>query len=517
MRRSIPFCLLAIAIPSFAQDYLDSVVEQARKEFNVPGIAVAIVKDGKVVTERGYGVRRQGNAAPVTPHTIFGIASNTKVFTAAALAMLVDEGKLDWDDRVVDRLPGFQMSDAYVTREMRIRDLLCHRSGLPLGGGDLMFWPATDLTSEQVNYRLRFVPLETSFRSSYAYDNVLYNVAGAVLQQVSGQPWSDFIKDRFFGPLEMHDSKTSIRDIDDSTDVVTPHAMVKGKLEALAHGPLDNNAPAGAIVSSVDDMSRWTMALLNKGALGNGKRLLSEKQAHTLWTPLTILPVGDSPAELVEAHPYFADYAMGEVLRDYRGHLLVYHTGGLQGMVSIVAMLPELHLGVVVLTNQESEAAFESIAYTVLDHNLQAQPKDWVTAMSAVVKRHRGEAEKTVMAAGLKRDTSSKPSLPLDAYAGRYRDPWYGDVVVEKAGSGLRIRFTHSPKLEARLEHWQQDTFVARWPDRSMDADAYITFSLNPNGTIESARMKPVSPLTDFSFDFQHLALKPVPKDAAAW
>jgi CubicO group peptidase (beta-lactamase class C family) len=508
------FLLCALAVPALAQDYLDDVVEHARKEFNVPGIAVVVVKDGKVVVEKGYGVRRLGQPAPVTPHTLFGIASNTKLFTSAALAMLVDEKKLSWDDRVVDRLPGFQMSDAYVTREMRIRDLLCHRSGLPLGGGDLMFWPAADFTSEQVNYRLRFVPLETSFRSAYAYDNVLYNVAGAVIKEISGQPWADFIKARFFAPLAMHDSKTSIRDIDDSTDVVAPHALVEGKLEPLPHSPLDNNAPAGAIVSSVDDMSHWVIALLNKGSLGNGQRLFSEAQARTLWTPLTILPIGDSPAETIESHAHFADYAMGEVLRDYRGHLLVFHTGGLQGMVSIVAMLPELHVGVVVLTNQESVGAFQSLAYTVLDHYLDVPPKDWGSAISKVDKRHTEEAEKTVAAAASKRDPSSKPSLPLDSYVGRYRDPWYGDVVVEKSADSLQIRFTHSPRLTGRLEHWQQDTFVARWNDRSMLADAYITFSLNPDGGIDSAKMKAVSPLTDFSFDFQHLALKPVAKDA---
>jgi CubicO group peptidase (beta-lactamase class C family) len=177
----------ALVLPLVAQDYLDNVVEHARKEFNVPGIAVAVVKDGKLAALRGYGVRRLGEPAPVTPHTIFGIASNTKIFTSAALAMLVDEGQLDWDDRVVDRLPGFQMSDACVTREMRIRDLLCHRSGLTLGAGDLMFWPASDLTSAQINYRLRFVPLGASFRSAYAYDNILYNVAGAVIQEISAE------------------------------------------------------------------------------------------------------------------------------------------------------------------------------------------------------------------------------------------------------------------------------------------------------------------------------------------
>jgi CubicO group peptidase (beta-lactamase class C family) len=519
MRFSIPFAvaLSAIAVPLLAQDYLDNVAERARKEFNVPGIAVAVVKDGKVVVAKGYGVRRLGDPAPVTSHTIFGIASNSKLFTSAALAMLVDEGKLDWDDRVVDRLPGFQMSDAYVTREMRIRDLLCHRTGLTLGAGDLMFWPASDLTSSQLNYRLRFVPLGTSFRSSYAYDNVLYNVAGAVIQQISGKAWSEFIRDRFFLPLNMRDSKTSVHDIDASTDAVAPHALDDGKLRALEHMPLDNNAPAGAIVSSVEDMSRWMIALLNKGALDNGQRLFSERQARILWTPLTILRTGDPPPELAEVQPHFSDYAMGEVLQDYRGHLLVWHTGGLQGMVSIVAMLPESNVGVVVLTNQEETGAFQAIANTVLDRYLGAPPKDWVAAFSAVAKRQKEEGEKAVHEAAAKRDTGSKPSLSLDSYAGRYRDPWYGDVVVEPKGDGLAISFTHTPALTGKLEHWQQDTFVARWNDRSLLADAYVTFSLNPDGTIERAKMKAVSPLTDFSFDFQDLALKPVAKSATPY
>jgi CubicO group peptidase (beta-lactamase class C family) len=519
MRPFIPISIVlsVIAVPLFAQDYLDTVVEHARKEFNVPGIAVAIVKDGKPVVLKGYGVRRLGDPAPVTAHTLFGIASNSKLFTSAALGMLVDEGKVNWDDRVVDRLPGFQMSDAYVTREMRIRDLLCHRSGLTLGGGDLMFWPGTDFTTSQILYRLRFVPLGTSFRSAYAYDNILYGVAGLLIQQISGKPWAEFIHERFFVPLNMRGSKTSIRDIDASTDVVAPHALDDGKLRALDHEPLDNNAAAGAIVSSVNDMSHWVIALLNKGALEDGKRLFTEQQARTLWTPLTILPIGDAAPELAEVRPHFSDYAMGEVLEDYRGHLVAWHTGGLHGMVSIVAMLPELNMGVVVLTNQEETGAFRSIANTVLDHYLDAAPKDWVAAFGAVAKRERDEAEKAVRDAAGKRDASSKPSLPLESYTGRYRDPWYGDIAIETKGDGLGIRFTHSPALTGKLEHWQHDTFVARWPDRSLLADAYITFSLNPDGTIDSAKMKPVSPLTDFSFDFQDLVLKPVPKNAAPY
>lgn len=514
VRISVAVALSAFTVPLFAQDYLDKVAERARKEFNVPGLAVAVIKDGKVVTLRGYGVRRLGESAPVTPHTLFGIGSNTKLFTSAALATLVDEGKIDWEDRVVDRLPGFEMSDAYVTREMRIRDLLCHRSGLGLGAGDLMFWPGSDLTSEELNYRLRFVPLETSFRSAYAYDNVLYNTASLLLRQISGKSWAELIRQRFFTPLDMRDSKTSIRDIDASTDAIVPHAFVDGKLRALKHMPIDNNAAAGAIASSVNDMSRWVIALLNKGDLSNGKRLFSERQARILWTPLTILPLADPPAELAETKSHFAEYAMGEELTDYREHLLVYHTGGLQGMVSIVAMLPELNMGVVVLTNQENTSAFESIAHTVLDHYLDAPPKDWVAAYAAVDKRRVEQAEKMASDAAGKRDAASKPSLAPDAYVGRYRDPWYGDVVIEKQNEGFGIRFSHTPVLTGRLEHWQHDTFIAHWNDHSLLADAYVTFSLNPDGTIERAKMKAVSPLTDFSYDFQDLILKPMAKGA---
>ncbi len=508
--------LAALYSPLAAQSKMDAVVTRAMKEFHVPGVAVALVKDGKVVT-KGYGVRKLGDAAPITPHTRFGIASNSKVFTAAALAMLVDEGKLAWDDRVVDRLPGFQMSDAYVTREMRIRDLLCHRSGLALGAGDLMFWPATNLSAEDILYRLRFVPLATSFRNNYAYDNILYNVAGAVLKQVGGHSWADTMHERFFQPLGMKDSLTSVVDLKPDDDVVAPHAMSDGKLVPLAHQPLDNNAPAGAIVSSADDLAKWAQVLLNEGDLGGGKRLFSAAQARTLQRPLTILGTGVKEGPLKEATPTLAAYAMGLEVQDYRGHKMVWHTGGLAGMVSRVTLLPEEKAAVIVLTNAESGEAFQAITNTLLDEVLGAPAKDWVAAYSETLAKQKARVEEAVKQGSAKRDTTSKPSLPLASYAGRYRDPWYGDVFLEMKEDRLHIRFSHSPALTAPLEHWQHDTFVARWPDRSMDADAFVTFSLNPDGSINRIAMRPVSPSTDFSYDFQHLALTPVATSAPAF
>ncbi len=507
--------LAAIALP--AQAVLDRLVsdtvDRARKEFNVPGMSVGVVQDGKVVLVRGFGVRKLGETAPVTPNTLFAIASNSKAFTAAALAILVDEGKLAWDDRVIDRLPEFAMSDAYVTREMRIRDLLCHRSGLGLGAGDLMFFPRSDLTPEEILYRLRFVPLATSFRSEYAYDNILYLAAGAVIHKISGLTWQQFIRQRFYQPLGMNGSRTSINEVAAGDDVAFPHAMAEGKLTALPLGSLglDNNAPAGALVSSVADLSKWVITLLNRGQTSDGKKLLSEAQVKEMWKPLVLIHPPDPPAPIAEARSNFVAYALGEGVREYRGRLMITHAGGLLGMVTQVTMIPDLKLGVIVLTNQEVGVAFSSVSNTILDHYMNAPAKDWVAAYSQVKKDREAEANKTVAGAAAKRNAQSKPSLPLVSYAGRYRDPWYGDVLIEAKNGGLTMRFAHSPVLTGPLEHWQFDTFIARWTDRSLLADAYVTFALDPDGAITGVKMKAVSPLTDFSFDFHDLALSPAP------
>jgi CubicO group peptidase (beta-lactamase class C family) len=504
------FLFFAIAATGFAQESIDSVAERARKTFDVPGLAVAVVKDGQVVFAKGFGVRKLGEPAPVTANTLFGIASNTKAFTAASLAILVDEKKLHWTDRVIDYLPSFQMADPYVTREMRVKDLLVHRSGLALGAGDLMFFPASDLSSDEIVKRLRYVPLETSFRSAYAYDNVLYLVAGKVIEAISGRPWAAFIKERIFSPLGMATSKTSIRDLTPGDDFAAPHARVDGVLTAIRPDVLDNNAPAGAIQSSVAEMSKWVAMQLNTGEIPGGKRLFSAAQSKEMWLEVTPIPIGDPPPALAAFKTNFSAYALGWGLRDYRGYKLVSHTGGLSGMVSQVMMVPELKLGVIVLTNQEAGGAFSSITLAILDQYMHAPATDWMAAFDAAAKsREKGAAEAMTKASG-KRNRASKPSLTLAEYAGRYRDPWYGDVTIKEESGKLVMRFAHSADLAGELEHWQYDTFIARWKNRAMDADAYVTFSLKPDGSVDQIKMAAVSPLTDFSFDFHHLVLKPV-------
>lgn len=507
--------LLFVCQNAFAQSVpadFDSYVARTMQEFEVPGIAVAVVKDGKLLLAKGYGVRRLGDPTPVDENTLFGIASNSKAFTAACLAMLVDEGKIKWDDPVINYYPEFQMYDPYVTREMTVRDLLTHRSGLGLGAGDLLYFPHSTYTSEEILKRLRFIKPNKSFRSGYDYDNILYLAAGRVIQNVTGKSWGEVVKERIFAPLGMTTSNTSVNQFRPTDNVAYPHAKANGKLQVTSFSDLDNNAPAGAINSSVAEMSKWMIAQLNHGEFGNGKRLFSERQSREMWQPVTPIRISDPPAPLAATRPNFYAYGLGWFLSDYRGRRLVWHTGGLSGMVSRVTLVPEEKLGIVVLTNQEAGAAFSSITYRLLDAFFNAPATDWNAAYSSVLKSRGSDVEAGLQKLFAARNVNSKPSLPLEKYAGTYRDVWYGDVSVTMENGKLRMTFSHSPALTGELEHFQYDTFIARWQDRSLDADAFVTFSLTPEGAIDEIKMKPVSPLTDFSYDFQDLLLKPVPQ-----
>jgi CubicO group peptidase (beta-lactamase class C family) len=376
-----------------------------------------------------------------------------------------------------------------------------------------MFWPATDFTRAQIIYNLRFLKPATSFRSAYAYDNLLYLVAGQIIETASGKSWESFVKERIFSPLGMSSTVASMRELMAAADVAVPHARADGKLVPHEQADHDNNAPAGSINSCVSDLAKWMIAQLNHGEIARGKRLFSEKQSKEMWSPQTILPIGDpEPGAPAALQPQFNAYGLGWGLRDYRGKKIVGHTGTLAGYVSRTMLIPELKLGVVVLTNAEATGAHAAIAFTAADHYLGAPETDWVAVFKRIADQERAAGEQAAKKSAGKRDANSRPSLPLASYAGRYRDAWYGDVTVERRGDGLAISFTHTKQLTGKLEHWQYDTFIARWQDRTLDADAYVTFELRPDGAIAGARIVPVSPLTDFSFDFQDLDLKRVEK-----
>jgi len=500
----------AAAPPPLQQ--LDATVEQVRERFDVPGIAVAVVKDGKVVLERGWGVREQGRPEPVESDTLFAIASNTKAFTATALNLLAEEGKLKMDDKVIDHLPGFRMSDPYVTAQMTVRDLLAHRSGLSLGAGDLLFWPTTRYSNAEVVQRLAQVPLKGSFRERYAYDNILYAVAQQVIEEVSGMSFQQFLQQRIFDKVGMSGTRYNADHLQPGDKPAVGHAKFDfTDLRTVAPLTWSNNAGAGGIYSSVHDMARWMQVQLAHGALADGTPLFTAKSQQQMWQMLIpqVVPEPSVP-ELAAARPNFAGYGEGWSLSDFRGHKLVWHTGGWPGMVSRLTLVPEENLGVVVLTNQEVGAAFNAITLSVLDAYLGGDGRDWVDAYAKAVAKGQDKADAAWARHQAERSGGTRPSLPLAGYAGQYRDRWYGDMQISVEGKALRLRFASTEQLTGRLEHWQHDTFIVRWDDRSLNADAFVNFSLDPDGKVRDVRMQAISDLTDFSFDFQDLLFTPI-------
>jgi CubicO group peptidase (beta-lactamase class C family) len=488
---------------------LDAYIARDMKTFDVPGIAIAIVKDGKVVFAKGYGVRKLGDATPVDENTLFGIGSNTKAFTSAALASLVDEGKISWDDKVHERLKGFQMYDPYVSHEMTIRDLLTHRSGMGLGEGDLLFWPHTTFTREDIIYRLRFMKPASSFRSHYAYDNLMYIAAGQIIPAVTGKSWEDYIREKILQPLGMKTTNLSIATFKPGDNYASPHSKVDGKLQTIPFQDLDNAGPAGAINSSVAEMSKWITLQLNRGKFpGREERLFSEAQSREMWTAQTLTPISAEASPIGVLRPQFAAYALGWGIRDYHGRKLVGHTGGVSGFVSRVILVPEESLGMVILTNAEQGGAFDSIMYHVLDSYFGLPSTDWIPNFKDAEDQYEKAAKQAMAESDKGRAVNSKPSLPLEKYAGIYNDAWYGPITIKQESSGLVFSMDHTPKAIADLQHWQYDTFKAHWRDRTIE-DAFVTFTLNPDGSIDHFTMAAVSPLADFSFDYQDLWFTP--------
>jgi CubicO group peptidase (beta-lactamase class C family) len=491
---------------------LDAWVAASMKAFEVPGLSLTIVKDGKVLVAKGYGVRKLGEATPIDENTLFAIGSNSKAFTTASLAILVDEGKISWDDRVYTRMPEFQMYDPYVSHEMTIRDLLTHRSGMGLGEGDLLFWPHSTYTRGEIIHQLRYMKPASSFRSAFAYDNLLYMAAGQIIPSVTGTSWDDFVRQRIFLPLGMTTSNVSNRTFKPGDNVAYPHSRVDGKLQSIPFVNIDNVGPAGSINSTAVDMSKWLLVQLNRGKIPDSdKRLFSEAQSREMWTPQTILPIADTPPALSDLKANFADYALGWGVRDYKGRKLVSHSGGVSGLTSRVMLVPEEKLGVVILTNAEEGGAFESILFDVLDYYFQVPPTDWAAAFKNISDLRKKGGADAEQQQNKDRNAGSHPSLPLEKYAGTYEDAWYGAAAIRMENGHLVLSFDHTPAMVGELEPWQYDTFRTHWRDRII-ADAFVTFSLRPDGSIERVKMQPVSPLADFSFDYQDLEFHPVEK-----
>ena len=504
----IAFCILNNAQSQvITSPQIDSLVEKVLKTFDVPGIEVAVIKDDKVIHAKGYGVRSLKTNKKVDENTIYGVASNSKAFTSAALGMLVDEKKLKWDDKVTDYIPEFKLYNPYVTDEFTIRDLLTHRSGMGLGAGDLMMFPdSNNFTKADIIHNLRYLKPVSSFRTKYDYDNNLYIVAGEVIARVSGMSWEDFIEQRIMKPLGMTHSAASISRLKDRSNMVDPHAPVNGKVEALSIDWSETANAAGGIVTNVMDLSKWLIMQMNNGKYGENlsKQLFSEEVHDEFWSPQTIINVrGTSPY-----NTHFASYGLGWFLSDVKGYKQVTHTGGLAGVVTQVTLLPELKLGIVVFTNQQVGAAFTAITNAIKDSYLGISGLDRVKQMKDRVDKGEAEVKKINIEVqneidGQKKNGATKPDVNI--ILGTYTDKWFGDVTIKNENGKLRFNSARSHKLNGDVFFYKADTYIVRWDDRSLDADAFLQFSLDNKGKADGLKMNAISPSTDFSFDFQDL------------
>ena len=498
---------------------LDARVQEAISKHGVPGMAIAIVEQGKIVHAKGYGVRRLGSPEIVDADTIFPTGSTGKAFTAAALAILVDEGKLDWDDKVIDHLPDFRMHDAWVTREMTIRDLLLHRSGLGLGAGDLLFIPRSTRSRTDIVRALRHIKPATSFRSNYAYDNILYIVAGEVIAAASGQDFESFMRERVFKPAGMTSSVSDEKDRFATENRAQPHARLDPRLRGLGpqqvlperEGLGQVGAAAGGLSSSANDLARWLQVQLAEGALPgeDGKRLYSEASAQAMWTPGVPVPIRPYPAPISEITPQFSGYGLGWNVQDYRGIKVIQHGGAVFGVLTFIVLVPERDLGIALQINSEDVGVMRGLGYELLDHYLGFEPRDWVAAFDTWNTKRLEGGLAALQATGKEVRKASRPSLPASGYAGKYADAWYGPIAITEQNGKLRIDFQQTPNMAGTLEHWQYDTFRTVWDDASIEP-AYVTFALDAEGKVAHITLKPVSPLADFSYDYQDLLFTPL-------
>ena len=490
---------------------LDSLVADAMVKFDVAGVAIAVVKDGKVIYKKGFGVKSIETKQPIDIYTNFAIGSNSKAFTATALSILAEEGKLSWNDKVKKYIPEFRMYNDYVTENFTIQDLLTHRSGLGLGAGDLMIFPnGSDFTIKDIVSGFQFFEPESAFRTQFDYDNQLYIVAGEVIARISSMSYEEFVQKRIMVPLQMENSFASMKAMKDQNNIASPHTTTTGKIRTIAQfGDLVNNA-AGGLFSNAEDMSEWMLLQLNKGKYGKDlqNQLFSEESQLEMWKIHTVEDLDPNP----RYNSHFRGYGLGWELTDLKGNLSVSHTGGLPGMLSIVTMIPDLNLGIVILTNTENGGmgVFSSISQTIIDSYLGLEDFGWVDKYNAYFKSQEHSGEEIVRNVWETVKTANDVSIKTEDYVGIYRDNWFGDVEVFMKGNELWFRSYRSPKLTGQMHYYKANAFAIKWEYQDMNCDAFAVFSLDEEGMAQSIKMKGISPNIDFSFDFQDLNLQRV-------
>lgn len=473
-------------VDSFDATEFDAYVKNAVKEWDAPGLAIVVIKDDAVVFEKGYGLREVGKEEPVDTQTLFAIASTTKAFTAAAIGMLVDEGKLSWDDPVVKHYPEFKVRDQQLSRQITIRDLLTHRAGLP--NTDFL-WQDPETTTEEMLLRLEHIDAAYPHRSGFIYQNVMYAVAGEVIKKVSGISWEEFIRTRIFKPLQMHQSSPTRAGVAKSANVARPHDYVEGKLQPLPGSYADAIGPAGSMWSNVSEMSRWMRFLLNNCETEGGDALLQKKTCEELFKPQVVLADPAYPtSEIVK--PNWETYGLGWFQQDYEGRKVDFHTGSLSGMVAIAGLIRDENLAVYILSNRDHVEVRHALMYRVFDLFDKDQARDWSSELKVLYdgreEKQKEASSKRELDINASRAANTKPSLPAEQFAGIYKHPLYGTVEITTKGKNLRLKYGG---LTGDLEHWHYNTFRLENDRPESSYKPLLNFELSTSGKPQAVNM----------------------------
>jgi len=487
---------LALKAQTQRLDSLDAYFQRSMKLWQVPGMAIAIVKDDSLVFAKGYGLKNIKKKDKVDANTLFPIASNTKAFTAAAIARLVDEGKLSWETKVVDILPYFTLYDPYVTRHFTILDLLSHRSGLKTFSGDLL-WYGSDLSGEDVVRRLPYLKQYYEFRTHFGYSNIMYIAAAEIIGKLSGKPWAQYIQDEFLNPLGMKNTLTSISRLDKNLNVVSPHNKVNDDVFPIEFLNWDNVSGAGALISSVNDMSRWIKMQLHHGTW-NGHQYFSEEQDQMMKSPKTNFMVSKGYQRYWPS-THFKSYGLGWGLSDYHGRKIVGHSGGYDGIISYTCLVPEENLGFVILTNSNS-SLYNPLMYRILDAYLAKDTTDW-NKLYLPFQQESDKREEIVID-----KNAPKPSLDRAKYSGVYRDEAYGNIMITNKLGKLELHMLHSSIFTAKLQKFNTDTMLVEFKEVPSLPQGKVMFYVN-GGDVDSLKINVPNP----DFDFMEFTFHKIP------
>jgi CubicO group peptidase (beta-lactamase class C family) len=484
MKKLLLYFLLLTCVTAYGQitdakiKEFDAYVEKSRNLFQIPGLAVTVVKDGKVILKKGYGVRQLGLTQPVDAQTLFACASTTKAMTAMCMAMLVDEGKVKWDDPVVNHLPSFQLYDPYVTRELKIRDLFTHNSGV--GNTDFL-WSLMNIPSDQVIEKMKLAEPSYSMRSSFIYQNIFYVVAGEIIQKVSGERWDTFMQKRIFEPLQMNRTFPLLSKVSDSNQS-QPHFFYNKSIQVIKRTSADNVGAAGSVWSCAEDMSKWALCMLDSSKYTAG-RLVKPETWIELFKPQVIVPASQFYPTAKLTKPNWTTYSMGWFQQDYRGKKINFHTGSLAGETAMHAQLPSERLAIYIFGNLDHAEVRHALLFKAFDHFALGDTRDWSNEVNELYKKQAVAIEQEEKKFENDRVTNTKPSLDLVAYAGTYSDPLYGELTITVQNNSLIV--TANNLVKATLDHWHYDTFRGLF-EKQWWGKTNATFSISSEGKIRS-------------------------------